>query len=150
MIERPTENRSSLHLPDFKARVQRFRTSTRSGMFGVAEIIAVGGSLLILVAVLLSYLYFLIPARSRLQGLQLERTRLQNLNRDSEQTVLKGLDTRQMIEKISTSLDDFENGKLQSPNQGRMGLYEELNQLIRKNGLFVPKDLRALNPSNLK
>jgi Tfp pilus assembly protein PilO len=104
-------------------------------MFGVPEIIAVSGSVLILFAVLLSYLYFLVPARSRLQALQLERTRLQNLTRDSEQSVLKGIDTRTMIEKISSSLDDFENGKLQSPNQGRMGLYEELNQLIRKNAL---------------
>lgn len=135
MIEKPTENGGSLHLPDFKGRVQRFRASRRSGMFGVAEIIAVSGSVIILFAVLLSYVYFLVPARSRLQGLQLERTRLQNLTRDSEQSVLKGIDTRGMIEKISSSLDDFENNRLQSPNQGRMGLYEELNQLIRKNGL---------------
>ncbi len=135
MIEKRTVDTSSFHLPDFKARIQRFRMSGRNGMFGVAEIIAVSGSLFILLVVLLSYFYFLVPAGSRLQGLQVERTRLQNLTRDSEQTVLKGLDSRAMIEKISSSLDDFENGRLLSPNQGRMGLYEELNQLIRKNGL---------------
>jgi Tfp pilus assembly protein PilO len=135
MMEKRTDNGRSLHLPDFKARVQRFRTSSRNGMFGVAELIAVGCSLLILMVALLSYFYFLVPARSRLQTLQLERTRLQNLTRDSEQTVLKGLDTRAMIDKIASSLDDFENGRLLSANQGRMGLYEELNQLIRKNGL---------------
>ena len=135
MIEKGTENGRSLHLPDLKTRVQRFRATRRNGMFGIAEIIAVSGSVLILLVVLLSYIYFLVPARSRLEGLQLERTRLQNLTRDSEQTVLKGIDTRTMIEKISSSLDNFENNRLQSPNQGRMGLYEELNQLIRKNGL---------------
>lgn len=135
MMEKQTENGGALHLPDFRDRVQRFRASRRNGIFGIAEIIAVSGSLLILFIVLLSYVYFLVPARSRLQGLQLERTRLQNLTRDSEQTVLKGIDTRGMIEKISSSLDDFENNRLQSFSQGRMGLYEELNQLIRKNGL---------------
>jgi len=135
MMEKRTEDRSTLNLPDFKARVQRFRASRRNGMFGVSEIIAVGGSLFILFAVLLSYFYFLVPARSQLQTLQLERTRLQNLVRDSQQSMVKGLSTQSQVEKISSSLDEFENGRLLSVNQGRMGLYEELNQLIRKNGL---------------
>ena len=135
MIDKRTENGGALHLADFRARVRRFRVSRRNGMFGVPEIIAVGGSLFILFVVLLSYFYFLVPARSRLQSLQLERTRLQNLTRDSQQAVQTGLSTQSMVEKISSSLNDFESGKLLSANQGRMGLYEELNQLIRKNGL---------------
>lgn len=135
MNEKQTENGRSLHLPDFKARIQRFRRSRRNGMFGVPEIIAVGGSLFILFVVLLSYFYFLVPARSRLQGVQVERTRLQNLTRDSQETRVKGLSTQSVVEKISSSLNDFESGRLVSPNQGRMGLYEELNQLIRKHGL---------------
>jgi Tfp pilus assembly protein PilO len=104
-------------------------------MFGLAEIIAVSGSAAILLTVLLAYVYFQVPARSRLQGLQLERTRLQNQVRTSEQAMLKGLDTRSMVNRITSSLDDFEDGRLLNRNQGRMALYDELNQLIRKNGL---------------
>ena len=135
MIDKRTANGGSLHLGDFKARVRRFRVSRRNGMFGLPEIIAVGGGLFILFVVLLSYFYFLVPARSRLQSVQIERTRLQNLTRDSQQTVEKGRSTQSRVQEISSSLDKFENGKLLSSNQGRMGLYEELNQLIRKNGL---------------
>lgn len=134
-MEKRPDNRRSLRFPDFKAGVQRLRVSRTNSMFGVAEIIAVAGSALILIMVLLSYVYFLVPARSRLQALQLERTRLQNLTRDSEQSVLQGLGTESIVEKISASLDDFENRTLVNASQGRMGLYEELNQLIRKNSL---------------
>ena len=135
MMEKRTGNGRSLHLPDLRAGIQRVRASRTNSMFGIPEIIAVGGSALILVMVLLSYVYFLLPARSRLQALQLERTRLQNLTRDSEQNVLQGLGTESIVEKISASLDDFENRRLVNASQGRMSLYEELNQLIRKNTL---------------
>lgn len=135
MMEKQTDNGRSLRLPDFKAGVQRLRVSRTNSMFGLPEIIAVAGSALILVMVLLSYVYFLVPARSRLEAVQLERTRLQNLTRDSEQNVLQGLGTESIVEKISASLDDFESRGLVNASQGRMGLYEELNQLIRKNGL---------------
>lgn len=134
-MDKRTDNGRSLRLPDFKAGVQRLRAPRTNSMFGLPEIIAVAGSALILIMVLLSYVYFLVPARSRLQALQLERTRLQNLTRDSEQNVLQGLGTESIVEKISASLDDFENRTLVNASQGRMGLYEELNQLIRKNSL---------------
>ncbi len=120
---------------DLRASFRRLRNSSRAGMFGIAEIVAVSGSIMILLIVLLSYIYFLAPARSRLQNLQIERTRLQNQVRSSEEAMLKGLDARSVVDKITLSLDDFEGRTLLNRNQGRMELYEELNQLIRKNGL---------------
>jgi Tfp pilus assembly protein PilO len=120
---------------DIRMKLQRIRKSRRSGMFGVAEIIALGGSVVILLAVLTSYVYFLIPARSHLQERQLERSRLQNQLRSSQDLVRQERDTQSIVDKITQSLDDFEDNRLPNRIQGRMSLYDELNQLIRKNGL---------------
>lgn len=120
---------------DIRMRLQRIRKSRRTSMFGMAEIIALGGSAIILLTVLLSYVYFLIPARSHLQERQLERSRLQNQLRSSHDLMQQGQDTQSTVDKITESLTDFENSRLPNRNQGRMTLYDELNQLIRKNGL---------------
>ena len=117
------------------AKLQRLRTARRNGMFGMAEIIGLVGSAVILITVIISYVYFLVPARSQLQALQLERSRLQNQLRESREVIRQGQDTQSTVDKITESLEDFERNRLSSRNQGRMGLYDELNQLIRKNGL---------------
>lgn len=116
-------------------KMHRLGSSGGGGMFGTAEVIGLVGSVVILLAVIFSYLYFLVPARSRVQSLQLERTRLQSQVRNSRDVAQVGLDTKSTVDKITDSLDDFESNRLASVNQGRMGLYGELNQLIRKNGL---------------
>jgi Tfp pilus assembly protein PilO len=116
-------------------KLQRIRKSRRSGMFGVAEILALGGSVIILLTVLVSYVYFLVPARSHLQERQLERSRLQNQLLSSENLIRHEQNTQSIVEKITQSLDNFEDNRLPNHNQGRMGLYNELNQLISKNGL---------------
>lgn len=118
-----------------RARLQKFSFSREQRMLGPAEIVALGGSVLILMLVVVSYLYFLVPARSRLEALQSERSRLQNVVRDSQGVVIKGQSTEASVQKITQSLDDFENKQLLGANRGRMGLYDSLNVLIRKNGL---------------
>ncbi|MFN2511984.1 MAG: GspMb/PilO family protein [Pyrinomonadaceae bacterium] len=120
---------------DIRMKIQRVRKSRRSGMFGIAEIIALMGSALILLTVLISYFYFLMPARSNLQERQLERSRLQNQLRSSRDLMLQGQDTQSTVDKIAESLTDFEDNRLPNRSQGRMSLYDELNQLIRNNGL---------------
>jgi Tfp pilus assembly protein PilO len=120
---------------DIRMKLQRMRKSRRSGMFGLAEMFALGGSVVILLTVLLSYVYFLIPARSHLQERQLERSRLQKQLRSSDDLMRQGQDTQSTVDKITESLADFEDNRLPNRNQGRMSLYDELNQLIRKNGL---------------
>jgi Tfp pilus assembly protein PilO len=97
--------------------------------------VALGGSVLILMLVIVSYLYFLVPARSRLDALQSERSRLQTLLRNSQDLILRGQTTEATVQKITQSLDDFENKQLLGANRGRMSLYDSLNVLIRKNGL---------------
>jgi Tfp pilus assembly protein PilO len=118
-----------------RARLQSFNRSREQRMLGPAEIIGLAGSALILLLVVVSYLYFLVPARSRLDALQSERSRLQTQLRSSQDVVHQGQSTEATVQKITQSLDDFEGKQLVGANRGRMSLYDSLNLLIRKNGL---------------
>jgi Tfp pilus assembly protein PilO len=118
-----------------RAKFQRLQVSRQGGMFGPAEMIALAGSFLILILVVVAYLYFQMPARARLERVQLERSRLQSQLRNSEAVVQQGQTTESAVQQISQSLDDFENNTLLLPARGRMSLYDTLNSLIHKNGL---------------
>ena len=117
------------------ARFQKLSVSRKGGPLGPAEIIALAGSFLILFLVVVGYLYFQMPARSRLATLQVERARLQKQLQSSENVVKHGQTTESAAQHIAQSLDVFENSKLLSASRGRMSLYDALNDLIRKNGL---------------
>ena len=119
----------------YKIRVSEFLASRRGKMFGVAEVLSLAGSCLVLALVLLSYLYFLVPARSRLSSLNYDRQQLQANLQTLDSVVHKEQDTKQTVDKVTASLNKFETDNLMRPDQGRMDLYEELNQLILKNGL---------------
>jgi Tfp pilus assembly protein PilO len=118
-----------------KTRLQKIRIAREQSLFGPAEIIALAGSLFVFVLVIVSYFYFLLPAKSRLDTLQAERALLQTELRTSQQTVQEGVTTEASVQKIAASLDNFENNELLSADRGRMSLYDALNVLIRKNGL---------------
>jgi Tfp pilus assembly protein PilO len=120
---------------DFRARFSNLSISRQSGVFGVAEIIGLAGSFLILVLVVVAYLYFLVPARARRATLELERARLQTELRNSQDVLVRGQSTDATVHAITQSLDDFETTGLLAENRGRMDLYENLNNVIRKNGL---------------
>ncbi len=120
---------------EFRARFDNFRGSRQSRVLGPAEIIALAGGLLILVLVVIAYLYFLVPARSRRATLELERARLQTELRNSQAVLVRGQSTDATVHTITQSLEAFETTGLVDANRGRMGLYDSLNSLIRKNGL---------------
>src|SRR6185312_16098939 len=90
-----------------RARLIQIRKTRRQGALGLAEIIGLAVAGLTVLLVLVGYFYFLIPVQSRLNTALLERD----------------------------SLNDFENVRLLERDGGRMMLYEDLNQLITKNGL---------------
>ena len=119
----------------YKERIQQFISSRRGKMFGVAEVAALGGSCLVLVLVLLSYLYFLVPARSRVASLAQDRKQLQTNLQTLQSVVSTDQSTTQTVHRITDSLTKFETEHLLRPDQGRMDLYAELNQLIIKNGV---------------
>jgi len=129
--EMQTEPRSA----GYKLRVSEFLESRRGKMFGVAEVVALAGSCFVFALVLLSYVYFLIPARSRLASLNVDlkqtETNLQTLG-----TVInKDQTTKETVDRAAVSLNKFETDHLMRVTQGRMDLYEELNQLIVKNNV---------------
>ena len=119
----------------YKERVNQFISSRRGKMFGVAEVAALGGSCLILLLVLLSYLYFLVPARSRVASLAQDRKQVQTNLQTLQGVVSTDQNTTQTVHRITDSLTKFETEHLMRQDQGRMELYDELNQLIIKNGL---------------
>src|ERR1044072_1395770 len=119
----------------YQQRVNEFLASRRGKMFGVAEVVALGGSCMVLALVLLSYLYFLVPARSRLASLNADLKQVQANLQTLGGVVSKEEDTKQTVDKIAASLNKFETEHLMRPDKGRMDLYEELNQLIIKNNL---------------
>lgn len=106
-----------------------------SRMFGPAEIAAVAVSCLLLLLVLASYVYFLVPARSQRASLESDRKRLQENLTKLKEIVKTDQNTKQTVDKITTSLTDFENVSLMKADEGRMDLYGELNRLIVKNNL---------------
>jgi Tfp pilus assembly protein PilO len=119
-----------------RARIQRLRvTSAGNSMFGMSEILALAGSVFILVIVIISYLYFLVPAKSKLQAATLEHNRLKAALTTSQSVFDGDLSTEATIQKITNSLSRFEEERLIARTPGRMDLYDELNELMRKNGL---------------
>jgi Tfp pilus assembly protein PilO len=119
----------------YKQRLSTFVDSRRGKMFGVAEVAALAGSSLVLLLVLLSYLYLVMPARMRVSSLNEDKTRLQANLQTLDGVVSKGQTTKDQVEKIATSLGEFETSYLYRPDQGRLDLYDELNQMIVKNNL---------------
>jgi Tfp pilus assembly protein PilO len=119
----------------YSQRLSEFLASRRGKMFGIAEVIGLAGSCLVLALVLLSYLYFLVPARSRLASLNADRKQVETNLQTLGGVVRKDSDTKQTVDRIAASLTKFETEHLLRADQGRLDLYEELNQLIVKNGL---------------
>lgn len=119
----------------YRERFSEFLQSRRGKMFGLAEVAALAGSCFILALVLLSYLYFLVPARSRVSSLTQDRKQLEANLQTLKGVVNTEQGTQQTVDRVAASLNTFETANLPRRDQGRMDLYEELNQLIIKNGL---------------
>jgi Type II secretion system (T2SS), protein M subtype b len=119
----------------YKLRVSEFLESRRGKMFGVAEVVALAGSCLVFALVLLSYIYFLLPARSRLASLNVDLKQTQTNLQTLGTVINKDQTTKETVDRAAVSLNRFETDHLMRVTQGRMDLYEELNQLIVKNNV---------------
>lgn len=119
----------------YKLRVSEFLESRRGKMFGVAEVVALAGSCLVFALVLMSYIYFLIPARSRLASLNVDLKQTQTNLQTLGTVITKDTTTKDTVDRAAASLNKFETDHLMRVTQGRMDLYEELNQLIVKNNV---------------
>jgi Tfp pilus assembly protein PilO len=115
-----------------------FAQITRSqavNVIGLPELIGLLGAALLAVIVIFAYLYFYLPAQSRLTSIQLERTRLQGQLEAAKSLYDENGTTKQRVDRINASLEDFETNWLPMQNSGRMTLYTVLNNLIKSNGL---------------
>ena len=119
----------------FSVRTSEFLASRRGKMFGIAEVVALFGSLFILTMVLLSYLYFLVPSRSKVASLKNDRQQTLTNLATLDTLVGKETNSKETVDRIATSLDEFESKHLLRVDRGRLDLYEELNQLILKNNV---------------
>ena len=119
----------------YTERVSQFVGSRRGKMFGVAEVVALAGSCFVLALVLFSYIYFFVPARSRIASLNTDRKQVETNIKTLESLVSKEQGTQQTVDSVVASLNDFETKHLLRQDRGRMQLYEELNQLIIKNNV---------------
>jgi hypothetical protein len=107
------------------------------GVLGLPEIVALGAAALLVFAAVASYLFLLRPQRTRLQAMNAEREQLTKQLRDMEATVNKDQDAQTSVRKIVDSLSDFESRHLGEGSTGSTRVIEELNRLIRKNGLRI-------------
>jgi hypothetical protein len=133
-VEMQTEPRSS-STRVYTSRVSEFLASRRGKMFGVAEVVALAGSCFVLALVLLSYLYFLIPARARLASLNTELKQTQTNLQTLGNVFNKDQNTKQVVDKTTSSLNKFETEHLMRADEGRMDSFRELNELMVKNNL---------------
>ena len=136
----------------YGVRMNEFLSSRRGKMFGIAEVVALAGSCFVLVLVLLSNLYFLVPARSKVASLKSDRQQTLTNLETLDKLYNKEKNTKQNVDSITASLNDFETRFLLQADQGRMDLYKELNELIVKNNLRNTSGptYTALDPAGTK
>jgi Tfp pilus assembly protein PilO len=130
-----SEQSSKVTHHQLRERLKHLRATNNAGMFGMNEIIGISGSAFVLVIVIISYVYFLLPARSNLEASKAEHARLQALLDSSKKVVNDEETAESAARNIADSLDSFESQYLFSRTQGRTDLYEVLNQLMRANNL---------------
>ncbi len=118
-----------------RVRLSQLRKSRKHGMLGVPEIAGLVASGVMLLAVIVSYFYFLTPARARLKTIQAERAQLQDRIRRAQEGVDLDASPQSTVDDINLSLERFEREALLQRSQGRMDLYGQLNETMRKHNL---------------
>src|SRR5437764_7815403 len=113
----------------------QIRRAPALSVIGLPELIGLAGALLLAILVVFAYVYFYLPANAHLKSAELERAQLQGLLRSSGVAVQEGKTTKERVDRINASLEDFESNWLPVQSSGRMSLYAVLNNLIKSNGL---------------
>jgi Tfp pilus assembly protein PilO len=136
-----------------RVRVEKMRATRQQSFLGVAEILALACSGIMLLAVAFAYFYLLVPDRARLEEAQRKRTQLQAKLRDSQEGFKRNTDTQATVTEISDSLQNFEGNHLVPRSQGRTMLIDQLNSLIRRDNVRISTGLAftsldALAPDN--
>jgi hypothetical protein len=116
-------------------RLDRLKRAPAISMLGLPELIGLAGAALLALLTVFAYVYFYLPAHSRLASTERERDLLQVQLRNTQKLFGDTNSTSEEIAKRLASVKDFEGNWLSVSGPGRMSLYAELNNLIRSNGL---------------
>jgi Tfp pilus assembly protein PilO len=136
MNEQPqSERTSAVGREQIRARVKLIRDSRKYSMLGVPEIVGFVASAILLLAVIVSYFYFLTPARARLASVQNDSERLLEKIRAAQQGVDPNASPQATVDEINQSLERFESTALLVRDQGRLDLYANLNEMLRRHKL---------------
>lgn len=118
-----------------RIRVESLRRAPKLGILGLPEIIALGISFLLLAILIFTYFYLYVPAHTRQVRSLEQRESLHKRVRDAQTGFNVNASTGATVAEIDKSLQDFEETKLSPGEEGRMAIYQELNELIRRNAL---------------
>ena len=135
MTNEATEVQTPARREQIRSRLTQLRNSRQRKVLGIAEIAGLAGAGLLLLLAVVSYFYFLAPARARREALEQDRTRLQAQYRNAQVGYQHTTDTETIVKTINASLQQFQDRHLVPRDAGRMSLYTELNQLMRSNNL---------------
>lgn len=130
-----TDKTAPLRREQLRVRVEKLRQSRQRSLLGMPELAGLAASGLMLLAVIFAYLFFLRPAYARLDTAQVRREETYRQLHKMQEGLSLNKDKEVTISEINQSVLDFENNRLASRGQGRIGLLDTLNKLIRSNGL---------------
>jgi hypothetical protein len=116
-------------------RLDQMKRSPALNMLGLPELIGLAGAALLAILTIFAYVYFYLPAVSRLKNAEATRSRLQSERQTSGVLAQENQNTGDTINRINASMEDFESNWLPVESSGRMSLYTVLNNLIKSNGL---------------
>jgi len=133
--ERPMPEPAIASRSQIPIRFDQLKRGPTLNAIGLPELIGLAGAALLALMVVFSWFYFYLPARARLTSAELDRQRLQAQRQAYGVQLQEGISTKESIDKINASLEDFESNWLPVQDSGRMSLYTVLNNLIKSNGL---------------
>jgi Tfp pilus assembly protein PilO len=121
-----------------------------AGMWGQAEIAIVGAAMLAILAVIIVYIFFVLPAKKELAENRAKQDQLRIEVASATEKYGSITDTETHVAKLLQSVDDFEGRILRFDSIGKPALYERLNSLIAAYGLvntsgpdYAPLEINA-------
>lgn len=133
--ERPLEGPALAPRRQSSLSLTQIRRAPVLNVIGLPELIGLACAVLIALLTIFAYFYFYLPAHSRLTSVLLERDRLQGQVHALRSNIETETTVREEVDKINSSMTDFENNYLPASSSGRLSLYSTLNNLIKSNGL---------------
>ncbi|HJR08987.1 MAG TPA: GspMb/PilO family protein [Pyrinomonadaceae bacterium] len=132
----PKERKRMVSPAEIRARLAQARATRPSATIRLPEIIALTVAALLLLVAACAYFFLLVPERSRLVALENERAQLQAKLRASSEGVERNESTQASVDKIVTSLNEFETTVLAARDpQTTTAVIEELNDKTRRHNL---------------